>query len=68
MINPIGTSSHLQKNKEKTKPLVELKAKVYARDSCFAGRDTIECVVGFRIDSRTIKRGALKLNRLSKCH
>jgi hypothetical protein len=32
------------------------------------GQDAIECVVGFRINSHTIKRGSLKLNWLSKCH
>jgi hypothetical protein len=36
------------------------KAKVYVRGFVFAGRDAIQCMVGFWIDSRTIKRGTLK--------
>ena len=31
----------------------------------FDGQCAIECTVGFRIDSRTIKRGSLKQLRLS---
>ena len=34
----------------------------------FIDQDTIECMVGFRIDSHTIKKESLKFNRLSKCH
>jgi hypothetical protein len=36
-----------------------LKTKVYARGFHFAGRDAIECVVEFRIDSLSIKKGTL---------
>ena len=37
------------------------KANVYAMGFFyFAGRDTIKCVVEFRIDNRTIKRETLK--------
>ena len=36
-----------------------LKTKVYARAFCFANQYPIECVIGFRIDGHTIKRGAL---------
>ena len=34
----------------------------------FTGRDAIDCVIGFRIDSHTIMRGTSKFNRLYKCH
>jgi hypothetical protein len=33
---------------------------VYARGFHFASRDTIECMVGFRMYSHTIKRRTLK--------
>ena len=32
------------------------KPKVYARAFCFTDQDTIEYVIEFRIDNRTIKR------------
>ena len=35
---------------------------------CFGDQDTIESVVTFRIDSRTIKRGNLWLNGFIECH
>ena len=50
--------SNMKKKKEKNK-MLGLKAKVYAWAFCFANQDAIECVIGFRIDSRTIKRGTL---------
>ena len=34
---------------------------------CFADQGAIECTIGFTIDSRTIKKVALKFDRLSKC-
>lgn len=56
MIDPIDASSHLEKMKKiKTSP----KAKVYVTGFVFAGRDTMECVVGFRIDNHTIMRETL---------
>jgi hypothetical protein len=36
---------------------MELKAKVYLR-ICFGDQDTIESVITFRVDDRTIKRGS----------
>ena len=46
----------LEKNKEKNK---KLKAKVYLIGAFYFGdQDTIESVITFRIDGRTIKRGA----------
>jgi predicted nuclease of restriction endonuclease-like RecB superfamily len=53
---------------EREKQNLKLNGKVYARDFAFTGRDAIQCVVGFRIDNRTIKRETLKSNQLSKCH
>ena len=50
--------SNMKKKKDKNK-MQGLKAKVYARPFCFASQYTIECVIGFRIDGHTIKRGAL---------
>ena len=47
--------THGEKKEMKTSP----KAKVYARGFHFTNRDAIECMVGFRIDSHTIKRGTL---------
>ena len=44
------------------------KLKVYARAFCFADQDTIECVIEFRTDNRTIKRGTRSSKWLSKCH
>ena len=49
--------SNLEKKKEKKNGL---KAKVsLIGPFCFSNQDAIECVIGFRIDSRTIKRGTL---------
>ena len=54
--------SNMKKKKEKNK-MLGLKAKVYAWAFCFANQDAIECVIGFRIDSRTIiKRGDLMVS------
>jgi hypothetical protein len=50
MINPYGACSHIGEKKDMK---ISTTTKVYA--SCF--RDVIECMVGFRIDSRTTKRG-----------
>jgi hypothetical protein len=33
-----------------------IKTKVYVREFCFLGQCAIECMVGFRIESHTIKR------------
>ena len=57
-----------KEEREKQNPMMKLNGKVYARDFAFTDRDAIECVVGFRIDNRTIKRETLKSNKLSKCH
>jgi hypothetical protein len=39
-----------------------LKAKIYEIGPfCLANQDMVECVIGFRIDSYTIKRGTLTL-------
>ena len=47
--------SNLEKKKEKQNGL---KAKVYLIGPfCFANRDAIKCVIGFMIDSHTMKRG-----------
>jgi hypothetical protein len=59
--------SNLEKKKEKSK-MQGLNEKVYARAFCFAGQDTIECVIGFRIDSCTIKRENLMVHVVIKCH
>jgi hypothetical protein len=58
MINPYGACSHIGEKKDMK---ISTTTKVYA--SCF--RDVIECMVGFRIDSRTTKRGTLKKIHLS---
>ena len=43
--------------KEERKKQNRLKAKVLnLRPFCFAGQNAIECVIGFTIDNRTIKR------------
>ena len=48
----------LRLGKEEREKQNGLKAKVYLIGPfCFADQDTIESVIGFRIDSRTIKRG-----------
>jgi hypothetical protein len=39
-----------------------LKAKLYTRSFCFASQDAIECVIGFRIDRCTTKKGKLMVN------
>ena len=59
--------SNIERKKEKNK-MQGLKAKVYFRAFCFAGQDAIECVIGFRIDRRTIKRETRSSKWLSKCH
>ena len=41
---------------------MEIKAKVLLRVFVFGDQDTIEGVITFRIDSRTIKRGILWLS------
>ena len=47
----------LQFGKEEIEKQNGLKAKVYELGPfCFAGQDAIECMIGFRIDNRTIKR------------
>jgi len=48
----------LEKKKEKNK-MHGLKAKVYGRAFYFIGQDAIECMIEFRINNRTIKRGNL---------
>ena len=50
--------SNLEKKKEKNKTLWRSRQR-YKYGFCFAGQDTIESVPRFRIDGRTIKRGAL---------
>ena len=46
--------------KEEREKQKGLKAKVISTESfCFGNQDTIESVIIFRIDGRTIKRGAL---------
>ena len=47
--------THGEKKEMKTSP----KAKLYARGLHFTDRDAIDCMVEFRIDSHTIKRGTL---------
>jgi hypothetical protein len=47
-----------KRRKRKTKPNGD-QGKRINRDFCFANQDAIECVIGFRIDSRTIKRRTL---------
>ena len=54
-------SSNIKSKKEKNK-MQGLKTKVYSKAFCFAGQDAIECVIRFRIDNCTIKRGVLKLH------
>ena len=49
----------LQLGKEKREKQNGLKAKVYGRAFYFAGQDAIECMIEFRINNRTIKRGNL---------
>ena len=49
---------NLKKKKEKNKTLWRSRQR-YKWGFCFAGQDAIECVIGFRIDGRTIKSGAL---------
>jgi len=46
----------LEKKKEKNKTCLEIKAKVLLRSFGFGDEDTIEGVITFKIDSRTIKR------------
>ena len=61
--------AHTWRGEEEVK--TSLNANVYARFFFyFVGRDTIECVVEFRIDNRTIKRVTLKKNcylRATRC-
>ena len=59
--------SNLEKKKDINK-MQRLKAEVYARAFCFVGQDAIECVIEFRIDSHTMKRGKLMVNAAIKCH
>ena len=54
----------LQKKKEKNKNPMEIKAKVLLRVLILVIK-TLESVIMFRIDSRTIKRRNLWLNDLS---
>jgi hypothetical protein len=49
---------------KKRKQNARVEGKGIAREFCFPGQDTIECVIGFRIDSRTIKR---PLGELTPC-
>ena len=53
---------NLEKKKEKKQNPMEIKAKVLLRVFGFGDQDTIEGVITFRIDSRTIKRGILWLS------
>jgi hypothetical protein len=53
--------SNLEKKKEKNK-MLGLKAKLYARAFCFDSQDAIECVIRFKIDRHTVKRGDLMAN------
>ena len=56
----------LQLGKEKREKQNGLKAKVYLIGSFgFANRDVIKCVIGFMIDSHTMKRGKSWQLRLS---
>ena len=56
----------LQLGKEEREKQNGLKAKVYLIGPfCFADQDTIESVIGFRIDSRTMKKGKSWLKWLS---
>jgi hypothetical protein len=50
--------SYLEKKKEKNK-ILWAQGKGIKYDVCFAGQDTVECMIRFRIDNRTIKRGNL---------
>ena len=52
--------SNLEKKKEKQKP--RRSRQMYQIGFCFGDQDTIESVITFRIDSRTIKRGNLWLS------
>ena len=56
------------KRKKRKNKMQGLKAKVQGRVFCFASQDAIECMIGFRIDSRTIKRRTQSSKLLSKCH
>ena len=48
----------LQHGKEEREKQNGLKTKVYfIGPFCFANRDAIKCVIGFMIDSHTMKRG-----------
>ena len=53
-----------RRRKRKTKPYGD-QVKGIAQGFGFGDQDTIESVVTFRIDSRTIKRGNIWLNGLS---
>ena len=56
----------LQLGKEKGEKQNRLKAKVYLIGPfCFANRDAIKCMIGFRIDSCTTQRGKSWQLRLS---
>jgi hypothetical protein len=55
----------METKKEKNKPY-EDQGKDINRN--FVLQDTIESVIGFRIDGRTIKRGALLDNLVILCH
>ena len=56
----------LQLGKEKREKQNGLKAKVYLIGPfCYASQDTIESVIGFKIDSHTMKRGKSWQLRLS---
>ena len=46
-----------KRRKRKTKPYGD-QGKGIIRDFCFSDQDTIESVITFRIDGRTIKRGS----------
>jgi len=47
-----------KEEREKQNPMMKLNGNVYARDFAFTDQDAIKCVVGFRIDNRTIKRNS----------
>lgn len=47
-----------KKEREKQTPMSSRQR--YMIGICFAGQDTIECMIGFRIDSCTVKRGTPK--------
>ena len=66
MTNPIGASSHLEKKKVKIK-ILWCEGKGINRDFVLSIK-TNTGMIGFMIDNRTIKSGALNSSELFKCH